>query len=72
VLRALADAAADKLGVEEAYAALVQSFVDATARHIEREVAAGRILPLDPRETAKALVWMMERVPEPRPSGVNR
>jgi hypothetical protein len=39
----------------------VQSFVDATARHIEEEMRAGRILPLDPGETAKALVWMMER-----------
>ena len=32
-----------------------------TAEHIEREVAAGRILPLDARETATALVWMNER-----------
>jgi AcrR family transcriptional regulator len=61
VMRALADAAADDPGVEQAYTALVQSFVDATARHIEREVAAGRILPLGAHETAKALVWMMER-----------
>ena len=37
------------------------SFVDATAEHIEREVAAGRVLPLDARETATALVWMNER-----------
>src|SRR3954468_15652749 len=61
VMRALADAAADDPGVEQAYAALVQRFVDATARHIEEEIAAGRILPLDAHETAKALVWMMER-----------
>jgi len=61
VMRALADAAADDPGVEQAYAALVQRFVDATARHIEDEIAAGRILPLDAYETAKALVWMMER-----------
>jgi TetR/AcrR family transcriptional regulator, ethionamide resistance regulator len=61
VMRALADAAADDPGVEEAYTAIVQSFVDATARHIEEEIAAGRILPLDPSETARALVWMMER-----------
>ena len=61
VLRALADAAADDPGVEEAYGSLVQSFVDATARHIDEEIAAGRVLPLDARETAKALVWMMER-----------
>jgi AcrR family transcriptional regulator len=61
VLRALADAAADDPSVEQAYTALVESFVDATARHIETEIAAGRILPLAPYETAKALVWMMER-----------
>jgi AcrR family transcriptional regulator len=61
VLRALGDAAADDLEVEAAYEALVESFVVATARHIEAEIAAGRILPLDPGETAKALVWMMER-----------
>ncbi len=61
VLRALADAAADDPDVEAAYDALVQGFVTATARHIEREIAAGHMLPLDPAETAKALVWMMER-----------
>ena len=61
VMRALADAAADDPGVEQAYTMLVQRFVDATARHIEAEIAAGRILPLDAHETAKALVWMMER-----------
>jgi AcrR family transcriptional regulator len=61
VLRALADAAADDPDVEAAYEALVESFVTATARHIDAEIAAGRILPLDAHETAKALVWMMER-----------
>ena len=61
VMRALADAATDDRDVEEAYGALVQTFIDATARHIDEEIAAGRILPLDGSETAKALVWMMER-----------
>jgi TetR/AcrR family transcriptional regulator, ethionamide resistance regulator len=61
VLRALADAAADDPGVEEAYGALLQRFVDTTARHIENEMAAGRVLPLDPVQTATALTWMMER-----------
>jgi hypothetical protein len=32
-----------------------------TSRHIEAEVAAGRILPLDAVPTATALTWMMER-----------
>jgi TetR/AcrR family transcriptional regulator, ethionamide resistance regulator len=61
VMQALADAAVDDPGVEKAYNALVQSFIDATARHIEDEVAAGRVLKLSARETATALVWMMER-----------
>jgi hypothetical protein len=39
----------------------VQSFVDVTAKHIEAEMAAGQVLALDAGETARALVWMMER-----------
>jgi TetR/AcrR family transcriptional regulator, ethionamide resistance regulator len=61
VLRALADAATDDSRVEAAYGQIVQGLITATARHIEEEVAAGRVLPLDPGETAKALVWMGER-----------
>ncbi len=61
VARALADAAADDPDVEAAYGALVQGFVDVTSRHIEQELSAGQIAPLDPAETAKALVWMTER-----------
>ena len=61
VMRALADAAADDPGVEEAYNAIVENFVRATARHIEEEIAVGRILPVEAHETAKALVWMNER-----------
>jgi TetR/AcrR family transcriptional regulator, ethionamide resistance regulator len=62
VLRALADAATEDPRVETVYRELIQRFVDATARHIEEEIAAGRVLPLDaPVETATALVWMMER-----------
>src|SRR5215210_6992343 len=51
VLHALADAAADDPGAEEVYAALIQRFVEATTRHIEKQVAAGRVLPLDARES---------------------
>ena len=61
VLRALADAAADDSEVERVYGGLVQSFVDATRKHIEAEIAAGRVTPLDAGETSRALVWMMER-----------
>ena len=38
VLRALSDAATDDPGIEVVYGNLVQSFIDATAEHIEREV----------------------------------
>src|SRR5215213_7217526 len=48
VLRALADAATDDPEVERVYSGLVHQFVDVTARHIAKE-------------TARALVWMMER-----------
>ncbi|MEA2295481.1 MAG: TetR/AcrR family transcriptional regulator, ethionamide resistance regulator [Solirubrobacteraceae bacterium] len=61
VLRALSDAAVDDRDVEQAYEALVQGFVDVTARHIEAEMQAGHITALDAGETAKALVWMTER-----------
>ena len=61
VLRALSDAAADDPEVERVYGGLVQSFVDATHKHIEAEIEAGRVAPLDAQETARALVWMMER-----------
>ena len=61
VLRALADAAVDDPEVEHVYGALVQSFVDVTKKHIEAEIAAGQVLALDAGETARALVWMMER-----------
>ena len=40
---------------------LVERFVDATAEHLEGELAAGRVGSLDPRGTAESLVWMAER-----------
>jgi AcrR family transcriptional regulator len=61
VLRALADAATEDPEVERVYGGLVHSFVDVTARHIEKEIEAGRVRTLDAKETARALVWMMER-----------
>ena len=61
VMRALADAASDDPEVDKAYNALVHRLIEATARHIEEEIAAGRVLKLDAYETATALVWMNER-----------
>ena len=61
VIRALADAAADDPDVERIYGDLVEGFVAASAEHIEAEIAAGHVAPLDPRHAAEALVWMNER-----------
>ncbi len=61
MVRALADAATDDPDVEQAYGTLVQSFIDTAAQNIAREVEAGTIAPLDPTETATALVLMTER-----------
>ena len=61
VLRAIADASTENAEVEQAYRGLVEGFVEATTRRIEREVAAGRSAVADPGRTAAALVWMNER-----------
>jgi AcrR family transcriptional regulator len=62
VMRALADAATDDPDVEAAYSGVIQGFVDVVGAHIESEIQAGRILPLEnPEQTATALVWMTER-----------
>jgi hypothetical protein len=61
VLGAIADAAGHDPEVEATYRGLIERFVDASAKHIEEEMADGRILRLDARETARALVWMSER-----------
>src|SRR3954468_12766678 len=57
VMRALADAATDDRYVEAAYSMVIQSFIDVVGAHITSEIAAGRILPLNPEQTATALVW---------------
>jgi AcrR family transcriptional regulator len=62
ILRALAEGAAADGRVEQAYRGLVEAFIDASAEHIAAEQIAGRSpLELDPRETARALVWLNER-----------
>jgi AcrR family transcriptional regulator len=58
---AMADAGGHDSEVDAAYQALLQRFVDATAEHIEQDIRAGLIAPLDARETARALVLMNER-----------
>jgi TetR/AcrR family transcriptional regulator, ethionamide resistance regulator len=61
VLGAIADAAGHDPEVEATYRGLIERFVDASAEHIEEEIAGGQISGLDARETARALVWMSER-----------
>jgi TetR/AcrR family transcriptional regulator, ethionamide resistance regulator len=61
VLRAISDAAVDDPDVEQAYFALVQRFIDATADHIRAEQRTGRSEGMTAIRTASALVWMNER-----------
>lgn len=61
VLRALSDAASDDPDVEQAYAGLVQTFIDHTARHVSDEIAAGTMPRINAYETARALTLMSER-----------
>ena len=61
VLQALADAAADDLDVEAAYRGSLEYFIEATTRHIEREIEAGNMLACNPHETARALSIMNQR-----------
>jgi AcrR family transcriptional regulator len=61
LLRALADAASQDDDIDAVYQGLVQGFVVAVAERIRRDEAQGRTEGLDPDETARALVWMIER-----------
>jgi TetR/AcrR family transcriptional regulator, ethionamide resistance regulator len=60
VMEALADAAADDREVEVAYRGSQEYFVKATADRVEREIAAGNMLPCNASETARALCIMNE------------
>lgn len=61
LLRAIAEAANHDQEIEEAYARLVQLFIDATVARLERDEAAGRVVLPHLREMASALIWMSER-----------
>ena len=60
VMEALADAAADDREVELAYRTSQDFFIQATTKHIEREIEAGNMLPCHAAETARALCIMNE------------
>jgi AcrR family transcriptional regulator len=59
-MRAIADAARVDPQVEHFYEDLIDRFVVANTAHIAEEIAAGRAPPMDPGETARALVWASE------------
>jgi TetR/AcrR family transcriptional regulator, ethionamide resistance regulator len=61
VLHALSDAATLDPEVEHTYNSIMQTFIDTITGHIEDEIAAQRIIPLDARETARALCLMNDR-----------
>jgi TetR/AcrR family transcriptional regulator, ethionamide resistance regulator len=61
ILRAAVEATTYDEEFKDYYTALIQRFVTATADHLRRELAAGRLRPLDPDAVAEALVWMAER-----------
>jgi AcrR family transcriptional regulator len=61
VLGAIADAAGHDPEAEATYRGLIERFIEATAKRIAQDVAAGHIEPLDATEAARALVWMSER-----------
>jgi AcrR family transcriptional regulator len=60
VMRAIADAARVDPQVEHFYEDLIDRFVVANTAHIAEEIASGRTPPMDPGETARALVWASE------------
>jgi TetR/AcrR family transcriptional regulator, ethionamide resistance regulator len=61
LMRAVTDSAASDQVARSFWVELAGRFIAATAARIEREQEAGRALPVPPRETATALVWMTER-----------
>ena len=62
---------ADDPEVERVYGELVQSFVDATAHHIEAEIEAGRVLPLDAARDREGARVDDGALPEPARSGAS-
>jgi AcrR family transcriptional regulator len=59
LVHAVAEAAHHDAEVEQAYTAMVDGFIDLTARGIQERVDSGEIAPLDAPEIARALVRML-------------
>jgi AcrR family transcriptional regulator len=61
LLRTAVEVAGYNAEFEKFYLALLDRFVQATAEHLRREQAAGRLRPLDCDVVAEELVWQAER-----------
>ena len=61
LLRTSVEVAAYNPEFDKFYKSLLDRFVRATAAHLRREQAAGRLRPLDCDVTAETLVWQAER-----------
>jgi AcrR family transcriptional regulator len=61
LLRAAFELSSYSEDFEEFYKGLLDRFVHATAEHLRREQAAGRLRPVDCDVVAESLVWMAER-----------
>ena len=59
LVRAVAEAAQHDDAVEQAYTAMVEAFIDLTARAIQTRIDRGELAPLDAPEIARALVRML-------------
>jgi TetR/AcrR family transcriptional regulator, ethionamide resistance regulator len=61
VLRVATEVSTYDEEVRQFWRSLVERFVDATTDYLRHEREVERVPPLDPRPTAEALVWMVER-----------
>lgn len=61
LLQAVADLTSHDAEMRELWSALAEDFVATTADRLAAEAAAGRSAVAEPREVARALVWMNER-----------
>jgi AcrR family transcriptional regulator len=59
LVRAITQAAQHDDMVEEAYAAMIESFVGLTTRAIQQRIDSGELAPVDAPEVARALVRML-------------
>jgi AcrR family transcriptional regulator len=59
LVRAVTEAAHHDELVQQAYAGMMQGFMDLTARAVDDRLQRGELEPIDGPEVARALVWML-------------